>query len=237
MSKEHTTEHLRAELKSLSDTLEEVLSSSGEKSKEELSKIRSKAEQALKQSRYRLGETGDAIAKQTRVAAARADEYVRENPWTGVGIGAAIGVVLGGSAVASLIMADTHHAQGPGKSVLGIGQRIVSIMVEMVETRLRLAVVELEEEKANLFQLLLMLGLTMLFAAFGLMSLMVLIIWAVDPQYRLNAMIATTVVLLLLALIGGIWTLRKSRKSTLLRHTRHELANDRQLLEEESREQ
>ena len=141
------------------------------------------------------------------------------------------------SAVASLIMADTHHAQGPGKSVLGIGQRIVSIMVEMVETRLRLAVVELEEEKANLFQLLLMLGLTMLFAAFGLMSLMVLIIWAVDPQYRLNAMIATTVVLLLLALIGGIWTLRKSRKSTLLRHTRHELANDRQLLEEESREQ
>lgn len=93
-------------------------------------------------------------------------------------------------------MADTHHAQGPGKSVLGIGQRIVSIMVEMVETRLRLAVVELEEEKANLFQLLLMLGLTMLFAAFGLMSLMVLIIWAVDPQYRLNAMIATTVVLL-----------------------------------------
>ena len=91
MSKEHTTEHLRAELKSLSDTLEEVLSSSGEKSKEELSKIRSKAEQALKQSRYRLGETGDAIAKQTRVAAARADEYVRENPWTGVGIGAAIG--------------------------------------------------------------------------------------------------------------------------------------------------
>ena len=100
----------------------------------------------------------------------------------------------------------------------------------------RVVVVELEEEKANIFQLLLMLGLTMLFAAFGLMSLMVLIIWAIDPQYRLNAMIATTVVLFLLALIGGIWTLRKSRKSTLLRHTRHELANDRQLLEEESRE-
>ena len=236
MSKEHTTEHLRAELKSLSDTLEEVLSSSGEKSKEELSKIRSKAEQALKQSRYRLGETGDAIAKQTRVAAARADEYVRKSV-DGRGHWRCNRCSARRSAVASLIMADTHHAQGPGKSVLGIGQRIVSIMVEMVETRLRLAVVELEEEKANLFQLLLMLGLTMLFAAFGLMSLMVLIIWAVDPQYRLNAMIATTVVLLLLALIGGIWTLRKSRKSTLLRHTRHELANDRQLLEEESREQ
>jgi uncharacterized membrane protein YqjE len=133
-------------------------------------------------------------------------------------------------------MADSHHAHGPGKSVFSIGQRIVTIMVDMVETRLRLAVVELEEEKANLFQMLLMLGLTMLFAAFGLMSLMVLVIWAIDPQYRLNAMIATTVVLLLLALIGGIWTLRKARRSTLLRHTRNELANDRALLEDDDRE-
>lgn len=130
-------------------------------------------------------------------------------------------------------MTDPRHAQGPGKSVLGIGQRIVTVLVEMVETRLRLAVVELEEEKANLFQLLLMTGLTMLFAAFGLMSLMVLLIWAVDPQYRLNVMIGTTVTLLVLAFIGGIWTLKKSRQSTLLRHTRHELANDRQLLEDD----
>ncbi|WP_368770826.1 YqjD family protein [Enterobacter cloacae] len=95
MSKDTTSEHLRAELKSLADTLEEVLNSSADKSKEEVSKLRSKAEQALKESRYRLGETGDALAKQTREAAARADEYVRDNPWTGVGIGAAIGVVLG----------------------------------------------------------------------------------------------------------------------------------------------
>jgi len=130
-------------------------------------------------------------------------------------------------------MADSRQTHGPAKSVLGIGQRIVTIIVEMVETRVRLAVVELEEEKANLYQLLLMLRLTMLFAAFGLMSLMVLIIWAVDPQYRLNVMIGTTVVLLLAALIGGIWTMRKVRHSTLLRHTRQELANDRSLLEDD----
>ncbi|UYU32419.1 phage holin family protein [Siccibacter colletis] len=132
-------------------------------------------------------------------------------------------------------MAESRQPQGPGKSVLGIGQRIITIIVDMVETRVKLAVVELEEEKANLFQLLLMLGLTMLFAAFGLMSLMVLIIWAIDPQYRLNAMIATTAVLLILALIGGIWTLVRARRSTLLRHTRRELANDKQLLEDEDR--
>jgi uncharacterized membrane protein YqjE len=129
-------------------------------------------------------------------------------------------------------MADSQHTQGPGKSVFGIGQRIITLLVEMVETRLRLVVVELEEEKANLFQLFLMLGLTLLFAAFGLMSLLVLIIWAIDPQYRLYVMIATTV-LLLSALIGGIWTLRKARRSTFLRLTRKELAEDRALLEDE----
>lgn len=95
MSKDNTTDHLRAELKSLADTLEEVLSSSSEKSKEELGKIRAKAEHALKESRARLGETSDAIARQAREAAAHADKYVRENPWTGVGIGTAVGVVLG----------------------------------------------------------------------------------------------------------------------------------------------
>ncbi|RCW97094.1 MULTISPECIES: YqjD family protein [Kosakonia] len=94
MSKDNA-DNLRAELKSLADTLEEVLSNSSDKSKEELSKLRTKAEQALRDSRHRLGETGDALARQTREAAARTDEYVRENPWASVGIGAAVGVVLG----------------------------------------------------------------------------------------------------------------------------------------------
>ncbi|WP_394564444.1 hypothetical protein C1N58_20345 [Pantoea sp. SGAir0180] len=129
-------------------------------------------------------------------------------------------------------MTDSQQNHGPAKGVITIGQRIVTTLVSMVETRVRLAVAELEEEKANLIQMLLMLGLTMLFTSFGLMSLMVLIIWAVDAQYRLMAIAITTGVLFLLALIFGLWTLRKSRQSTLLRHTRKELANDRDLLED-----
>lgn len=130
-------------------------------------------------------------------------------------------------------MSDARQTSGPGRSVLDAGHRLISAVVGVVETRLRLAMVELEEEKANLFQLLLLLGLTMLFTAFGLMSLMVLIIWAVDAQYRLHVMIGTTAALLLGALICGIWTLQKSRRSRILGHTRHELANDRALLEED----
>lgn len=130
------------------------------------------------------------------------------------------------------MMSDSQQSHGPGKGVFNIGQRVVTTLVSMVETRVRLAIVELEEEKANLIQMLMMVGLTMLFTAFGLMSLMVLIIWAVDAQYRLMAIAITTAVLFALALIFGLWTLYKSRKSTLLRHTRKELDTDRKLLEE-----
>ncbi len=129
-------------------------------------------------------------------------------------------------------MMDNSPTQGPGGRILGSGKRILSLLVSMVETRLQLAVVELEEEKARLFQLLLLLSLTLLFALFGLASLLVLIVWVIDPQYRLYALAATTVVLLLLALFCGLVALHKSRASTLLRQTRKELARDRQALED-----
>lgn len=95
MSKDTSSEHLRAELKNLADTLEEVLSSTTDKSKGELDKLRQKARVALNSSREKLGDSGEYLAQTTREAAQKADGYVRENPWHGVGIGAAIGVAIG----------------------------------------------------------------------------------------------------------------------------------------------
>jgi len=43
----------------------------------------------------------------------------------------------------------------------------------------------------------------------------------------------TTAVLFALAIIFGLWTLAKSRRSTLLNATRKELKSDRKLLEDE----
>ncbi|CNI01893.1 inner membrane protein YqjE [Yersinia aldovae] len=130
-------------------------------------------------------------------------------------------------------MAEIPKVQGPGKGVLDTVHRIATIVVGMVETRVRLAVIELEEEKATLIQLLIMAGITLLFTAFGLMSLLVLVIWAIDPAYRLMALATTTAVLLSLALTGVIWTLTKARRSTLLGSTRKQLETDRELLEKD----
>lgn len=123
--------------------------------------------------------------------------------------------------------------KGPAKSVLGSAQRIVTILVGMVETRVRLAVVELEEEKANVFQLLLMAGVTLILTAFGLMSLLVVIFWAIEPAHRLMTMTATAGALLFLALVLGIWTISKAKRSTLLGATRKQLEIDRVLLEKD----
>lgn len=125
--------------------------------------------------------------------------------------------------------------QGPASGAIASAQRILTLLVGIVETRLRLVVIELEEEKNHLFQLLLLTGLTLIFAAFGLMSLIALIIWGLEPEYRLLALAWITATLLGLALIIGLWTLMKARRATLLKATRNELRTDRTLLEEEEK--
>ncbi|MEQ4675001.1 YqjD family protein [Providencia vermicola] len=95
MSSNHSSDELRSELRALADSLEAMLSDTGEKSKEEIESLKSKAQEALCSSRAKLGQTTERITEQTKEIAGRADNYVKENPWTGVGIGAAVGVVLG----------------------------------------------------------------------------------------------------------------------------------------------
>ncbi|HAT3810623.1 TPA: hypothetical protein I8608_003520 [Morganella morganii] len=133
-------------------------------------------------------------------------------------------------------MTDQERPQGPGKGLLDTLTRIATIVISMAETRLRLVATELEEEKSSLIQLILLAGAALLLTAFGLMSLMILVMWAVDPVYRLTAMIIMTSVLLGGALIFALCAVRKARRSSLLVATREQLAIDRQLLERKKQE-
>ena len=90
-----SSKDLRAELSALADTLEEVLSGASDKSKSEVDKLHKKARATLESTRESLGESGQQLSKTTREAAQKAHEYVSDNPWHGVGIGAALGVVFG----------------------------------------------------------------------------------------------------------------------------------------------
>lgn len=76
-------------------------------------------------------------------------------------------------------MSDTQRPQGPASGVLNSLSRIGAVIVGMVETRLKLIAIELEEEKITLIQLILMAGITLLLTAFGLMSLLILLFWVI----------------------------------------------------------
>lgn len=95
MAKNSSTEDLRAELAELANTLEDVLNQGRDKSQSELAKLHQRAQAALDTTRERLGQSGERIADSTRQAARKADHYVQDNPWHGVGLGAAIGLIAG----------------------------------------------------------------------------------------------------------------------------------------------
>lgn len=134
-------------------------------------------------------------------------------------------------------MSDTQRPQGPASGVLNSLSRIGAIVIGMVETRLQLITIELEEEKTTLIQLILMAGVTLLLTAFGLMSLLILLFWVIPPEYRIYTLAVTTAILLFCALIGAIMTLKKARNSTLLGDTRQQLELDKRLLEQYHDEQ
>lgn len=101
-----TENDLQKELKLIADTLEELLQSSGDKSKTEVDKLKAKAEGIIKDTRVKLAShseklteqlshAGETIAAKAHQASDCTNEYVHKHPWTSIGIGAAAGLLLG----------------------------------------------------------------------------------------------------------------------------------------------
>lgn len=123
-------------------------------------------------------------------------------------------------------------AQGPATKLLTLSKRMLQRLLRMAEHRLTLATIELEEEKQQLLKLLLLAGATLLCLAFALMSLLMLVSWAIDPAYRLTALLLLCIMLFIAAAFGAWNTLRLSRKSTLLAETRRQLQKDLRTLQD-----
>lgn len=79
----------------LTDTLEEILSSSGDPADQKYIELKLRAEQALHEVQTRVSQASDSYYYRAKQAVYRADDYVHEKPWQGIGVGAAVGLVLG----------------------------------------------------------------------------------------------------------------------------------------------
>ncbi|MTD42571.1 DUF883 family protein [Erwinia sp. CPCC 100877] len=83
------------DLEQLRETLDEILHASGDPTDQKYIELRERAEQRLHRIRQRLSNASDSYYFRAKKAVCCTDSYIRDNPWCGVGIGAAAGVVLG----------------------------------------------------------------------------------------------------------------------------------------------
>lgn len=96
---EASTEQLKADLRHLAQTVEELVSATADDTRSNVKDLRDRAEKRLKETRGRVEARGEQLYTEAREnvrhQADVCDEYVHQNPWTSVGIGAAVGVVIG----------------------------------------------------------------------------------------------------------------------------------------------
>lgn len=95
METDLTKEKLISDFKVLLSDAEEILKLTTSQAGEKMTAARKRIEESLEAGKQTLSEAEDIFMDKTREAAQVADDYVRQNPWSAVGIAAGIGLILG----------------------------------------------------------------------------------------------------------------------------------------------
>jgi ElaB/YqjD/DUF883 family membrane-anchored ribosome-binding protein len=88
-------EKLMQDLQLVVSDAEELLRMTAAQAGEKVSAARERIQDSVAVARDHLASAEAAMLEKTRQAARVTDEYVRDNPWRAVGIGAGIGLVIG----------------------------------------------------------------------------------------------------------------------------------------------
>lgn len=88
-------DEMKERLNELSSTVEEFVSNSSEDADEKISALRERAQHLVDNTKDYLANAGEQLRDKGRDSVACADEFVHKNPWTSIGIGAAVGLVIG----------------------------------------------------------------------------------------------------------------------------------------------
>ncbi len=88
-------DRLMSDLKSVIADAEVWLRQSGQATGEDFLAAKAKFENTLRNAKADLIRLEERVVEKTKEAAKATDEYVKENPWKSVGLGAAVGIVIG----------------------------------------------------------------------------------------------------------------------------------------------
>ena len=95
MAERISAEQLIDDLTTVVRDAEDLLRATAAQTGEKLGEARARAEESVRQAKERLAVLEQEALERARAMAGEADEYVRGNPWTAVGIAAGVGLVLG----------------------------------------------------------------------------------------------------------------------------------------------
>ncbi len=88
-------DQLMSDLKSVIQDAESWLRNGSQMTGDELAAARAKFERTLSSAKADLIRLEETVIQRTKEAAKATDEYVTENPWKAVGVGAAAGIIIG----------------------------------------------------------------------------------------------------------------------------------------------
>ncbi|CDG85143.1 DUF883 family protein [Janthinobacterium agaricidamnosum] len=88
-------EKLVNDLKGVISEAEEWLHNAGADTSDSLVSLKEKFETTLRKAKNDLVRLEESVVAKTKQAAQATDDYVQDNPWTSVGVGAVVGVLVG----------------------------------------------------------------------------------------------------------------------------------------------
>ena len=86
---------LMADMKMVIRDAEELLANTGQQAGEGFKFAKAKFEDSLKSAKEELAYAQDVVVAKSKEVALTTDQYVKSHPWQAVGLGAALGVILG----------------------------------------------------------------------------------------------------------------------------------------------
>jgi ElaB/YqjD/DUF883 family membrane-anchored ribosome-binding protein len=92
---EVSTEKLMSDLRTVVADAEALLKATAGQAGERVAEVRARAEESVRAARASLEAAGAEMAERAREGARAADDYVHDNPWTAIGIGAGFGFLIG----------------------------------------------------------------------------------------------------------------------------------------------
>jgi ElaB/YqjD/DUF883 family membrane-anchored ribosome-binding protein len=91
---QESVDQVMKEFRSLAASFDELLASGGAGT-EKLAQLRDQAAEKLRQAREVFGNFERGTLQRAKEVASKSDEYVHSNPWTAIGIGVGVGLLLG----------------------------------------------------------------------------------------------------------------------------------------------